>query len=120
MAGELNVSVSISASKAPTLVNDTVAYGVPQDMAGVYKEETVQPFTVTPSAFRLGSITNVGYVVIKNTGASNNLLVSNGSGGAPVVSIPPGGVALFPSASNTLFGAASTATVVAHITIYEA
>jgi len=120
MANELNVAVSISASNATTLINDAVAYQVAQNMAGKYKEESVQTFTATPIAFRIGSITNVGYVVIKNTAASYNLLVSNGAGGAPVISIPPGGACLFSSATNTLFGAASAGTVDAVISVYEA
>jgi len=121
MAGEINISVSVIVNKAPTLVNEGVSYGFAQDMAGKYKEETIQTFTTTPAAFRIGSITAVGYVVVKNTAVSGgNLLVSNGSGGAAVPSIPPGGVAMFPSATNTLFGAASAGTIDAKLTVFEA
>lgn len=119
MAGELSISLSITANKAPTMVNDGVAYGFAQDMAGKYKEETIQTFTVTPAAFRIGSITTPGYVAVRNTGNANNLLISNGSGGAPVISIPPQGACLFPSATTTLFGAASSGTIDAKLTTFE-
>lgn len=120
MPGELQISFNITANKLPTMINDNAGASVVQDMAGKYKEETVQTFTATPTAFRIGSVGTVGYVVVRHTGASNILNISNGSGGAPVPGIPPGGVALFPSATNTLFGAASSGSIDAKITTFEA
>lgn len=120
MAGELQVSMSITANKTGGPTNFASGSNYQADMAGKYAEKTIQTFTTTPTAIRIGSTTNVGYVVLKHQGNANNLLVRAGSGGADVVGVTPGNGAMFQSATNTLFGSASSGTIDVEVTTFEA
>jgi hypothetical protein len=95
MPQEMNVTITFSATKPPTLGTNGNGIGrtwnAQLDIAGKYFVANLQTFTTTPTALNIGGITNVGFVAIRHTGATGILLVRNGSGGTDLVKCRPGG-----------------------------
>ena len=122
MAGELLLTASMQANKGGangTLLNVARSMtALAQDIAGTHYDQGIQDFTTSPVAIEIGAVATTGYVFLRNTDATNNLLVRVGSGGTDTVRVRPGGIALF-EAAGALFGSSSAGTISVEKLVFE-
>lgn len=105
MANEITVTANLAAntgsgvlgfseSETSSNVNFTLTAST-----GVYVKGSMATST-SPAAIPMGAIVTAKWGYFKNPDTTNSVTIRNGSGGAEVVSLPPGGVAVLPLKSS--------------------
>jgi hypothetical protein len=119
MANELTLSASIKFAKGSISVSEGKS-GVQLDVAGDDFVTKTQNIGTSEEPLNLGDISTPGYVLMRNTDATNFVSVRSGSGAANLIKIPAGGIALFMCEASAPHVIANTAAVKIEYTMIEA
>lgn len=119
MANELTITASLKFDKS-TKSAEAGKAGLQLDVAGGDYIAKTQSVGTSQEALVIGEISTPGYIFIRNLDATNYINVRNGSGGADVVKVRAGGVALFELCTATPFVIAYNAPVEIEYTLIEA
>lgn len=119
MANEINVSVSLTASKGGAAIQSTGSRTA--DMAGVEMITNVQAVGTAAEAIVVGDIGTPGYCLLKNLDATNYVEIALDSGVTTQVfaKLMPGDVALFPAKTATMYAKANTAPIALLVSLVE-
>jgi len=108
MADEITIHASLEFAKGGVDGKARTA-GLTIDMSGTEYIYNVQIVGTSAEAIQLGDVTTSGYMFVKNLDATNFVEIRDGSGGADVVKLKAGEVALFRLTTTTPYAIADTA-----------
>jgi len=109
MANELTLTAALGYAKG-TFTNLTRSFtNVSRDVAGSNPIYNVQAVGTSAEALLVGDVGTAGYILLRNLDATNFVEVRDGAGGADVVKLKPGDIAMFRLATSTPFVIADTA-----------
>lgn len=117
MSNEITVSASLTFTKAGidpiNRVNITAGGDVlSQKSSGIIYVNRVQNIGTSAEVIGIGDITEIGWCWMKNIGSTGSISIRNGSGGANVIEMEAGEMALFRAAGGaSLFAIASSGTI---------
>lgn len=117
MSNEITVSASLTFTKAGidpiNRVNITAGGDVlSQKSSGIIYVNRVQNIGTSAEVIGIGDIAEIGWCWMKNIGSTGIIAIRNGSGGADVVEMEAGEMALFRAKSAaSLFAIASAGTI---------
>lgn len=108
MAKEINITASLSIAQNGTVFAQI--FPLVLDMAGDNMFQNIQDVGTTCEAVLLGDLATIGYLLLKNLDVTNYVELSSDNANAnKIMKILPGGVALIPPGTITLYATAHTA-----------
>lgn len=125
MADELAISLAFAYSKNGRIFNsEGLGFsGINRTVTGSDLVYNTQSIATTVTAIELGSIVTdsgtPGYAIFKNLDDTNFVSLRNGSGGANLVKLLPGDIAMFRLATSTPYAIADTAACILLYCIIE-
>ena len=121
MANELTLSASLKFAKSSIDVLFSKS-GIQLDVTGDDYAKMTQGVGITEEALDLGHIGTPGYCIMVNNDATNFVEIRPGTGVADLITIPPGGIAIFKFSAEVTapFVIADTAAVQIEYLLVEA
>lgn len=120
MSEELQTSASLHFVKGERDVEKSYG-GIMLDVTGSIYFQGNQVIATSSTVVKVGSLSSVGYVIVKNLDPTDYVSFHNGTSGALTVEVPPKGVAMFKFATGgTLYATANTTTVEIEYTLISA
>ena len=123
MAAEISpLTVALTFTKASAGVSSAIVWSesnLNRDVAGGKVIQNIQIVGLAAEQILIGDIGTLGYVMLKNVDPTNFITLRNGSGGADVIKMIPGDIAVFRAAASTIFALADTAPALLRVLAIE-